>query len=330
MVKAATAAVAALIAAMTAMPAQAFSPPGNRIINPGAEAPGLDGWQGAGFAPAAYGSAERYPPLEPVAAQHYGDGTQLFAATQRDAQITQTIHVGDLSASIDAGQRPTLAYGGDFGAQAGSEDTSRITVQPQDDSGAPTADAQIVGQPTAADRDNQTTLLNCIGWLQLPPRTRAVQVTLQALGATATSTAMADSLFLTSERVAIPAISESTVPAQGPGCRTRIPRPLPSLGTTDPRPMMSARPVPKLTSLLLLPAARRCGKPPVLRFRVATNWRSKVEQMTIAARGRRLQAGPHRWTLLRGPTDRLLVRFTVRLKDGRVRIGARRFVGCAD
>jgi|GEM_PF-6113952 len=59
-----------------------------------------------------------------------------------------------------------------------------------------------------------------------------------------------------------------------------------------------------------------------------TSWRSKVQQVSIAARGRQVRVGPYRTTVLRAPSGRLLVRFTVKLKDGRIRTGARRYVNC--
>lgn len=324
-----TAALASLLVAAAATPADAVPPPGNRLVNSGAEAPGLEGWQGSGFASPAYGTAPGYPTLADAEAHFYGDGTHLFAATTSNAQITQKVELSDLGASIDAGQQPTLWFGGDFGAPGGAADTTQLVVQLLGGGGTPIGGPQVVGAPTAADRGNQTTLLPCIGSVRAPQGTRAVQVSLQALGPPGINTAMADALFVTSQPVAFPAVDDYTVPAQGPGCRTRVRRSPPAAGASSGQTAATVpQRVPKLTSLLVLPQPRRCGKPRMLRFRVADSWRSKVQHVSITARGRQVQIGPRRTTALDGPRRRLLVRFSVKLKDGRSRTGVRRYVNC--
>lgn len=98
-----------------------------------------------------------------------------------------------------------------------------------------------------------------------------------------------------------------------------------------PAPAAAAPPpAPKLTTLLELPAARRCGRDERLRFRVADRWRSKVASLRVSERGRSTTRSARRAISIRGPRAgrSILVGLTVRLADGRVRTGQRRFVAC--
>jgi hypothetical protein len=212
--------------------AEAF-PPGNRVVNPGAEEATLTDWEQDGFASVEYGSAARYPPAE----RHFfggGDGERLFAASVTGARLSQTVDVADLAASIDAGDQ-FLYGGGDLGAAAGSSDTIELRFQPLDAAGDALGQPVVIGRPTDSDRLGTTRMVPCDTVVRPPPGTRGVALTLLALGAPGDNLAFADAIYLTDQPVAIPAVLVAgDRPADGPGCRA-VPDPQP----TPPPPASS-------------------------------------------------------------------------------------------
>jgi len=319
--------LAAVVGLSVSIPAGAlaYPPSQNLLTNPGAEDSLLTGWAGTGWGIDRYDAPGR-PTSAEAARVRYGDGTRLFVAAGAAAQISQTVDLSAHAAEIDA-DRSDVGFGGDFGGQSTTADTSRMTVQHLDAQGA-LGDPITIGGPTAADRDNQTTLLPCRGRTRVPVGTRAMKVTLTGEG----STAMADALYVLPNLGPQPGLLPlPTVPAQGVGCSTRIPKTDPEITPPPidtPTQAPAIRRVPKLTSLLSLPAARRCGKPRTLRLKVASSWRSKVKTVTVRARGRDRRLMPTATMTLAGPTRTLLIGFTVTMTDGRVRDGQRRFRAC--
>jgi hypothetical protein len=214
---------------LIATAASAFSPPGNRLINPGAEDAALTGWEHTGFSSVAYGSSAAYPPA--ARPGFTGDGTRLFLAGSTGARLLQTVDVTDLAPAIDAGDQQ-LAFGADLGAPAGSADTIRLTFQTLDAGGQPVGEPIVVGMPTDADRGGQTRIIPCSGGVTAPAGTRAARVTLDAVGAPGPNRAFADAVYVTSEAVGTPAVGER--PAEGPGCRTLEPPVGPGTEPTQP------------------------------------------------------------------------------------------------
>ncbi len=222
-------------------------PSGNRVVNPGAEDATLTGWQQDGFASVEYGSAARYPPAARPGFFGGGDGERLFAASVTGAQLTQTVDVADLAASIDAGDQ--FLYGGaDLGAAAGSSDTIELRFEPLDASGDPLGQPVVIGRPTNADRGGTTRAVPCETGIRPPPGTRGVQLTLVALGAPGANLAFADAIYLTDQAVAIP-VQAGYRPADGPGCRA-VPQPQPQ----PPPPPASPCGNPTLRGICIRPS----------------------------------------------------------------------------
>jgi hypothetical protein len=214
------AALTGVILLAGAVLAQAY-PPGNRVVNPGAEDATLTGWEQDGFASVEYGSAARYPAAARPGFFGGGDGERLFAASVTGARLTQTVEVTDLAASIDAGDQ--VLYGGaDLGAAAGSNDTIELTFQPLDASGDLLGQPVVIGRPTNADRGGTTSAVPCETRVGIAPGVRGVQVTLVALGAPGANLAFADAVYLSTQSPPAPPPIERR-PADGPGCRTNIP-----------------------------------------------------------------------------------------------------------
>jgi len=200
-------------------------PPGNRVVNHGAEDATLAGWEHEGFASVEYGSSPRYPPASRPGFFGGGDGQRLFAANTTGARLTQTVDVGDLAQSIDAGDQ-RLYFGGDLGAAAGSSDTIELRFQALDASGNALGERVVIGAPTNADRGGATSAVPCQGTVVVPVGTRSVRLGLVALGAPGDNLAFADAVYLSTEGLAIPAVGGFR-PADGPGCRTNVREPQP-------------------------------------------------------------------------------------------------------
>ncbi len=298
---------------------------GNRLTNPSAEDPaGLIGWQGSGWNSAAYGSAARYPAAAPCC----DAGSSLFSADQSGAQISQLLDLSDVAPAIDVGSR-ALSIGGKFGGQAGRPDTARLVVAMLDGSGAQLGAPLIVGSPSDSDRRGMTTLVFCQSAVIPPPGTRAARVVLEAVGPPGLSTAFAEELYATTAYDSFPP-GPAGAAADGAGCFVPLASPGPMAGGSSPT--AQARAIPRLTSLVVLPKANRCGALSKLRFRVRREWRSKVVEMTVIARGRTDAHDPRtsrRPLTVRGPRRAsLLVTITARMTDGRRPRAQRRFRAC--
>lgn len=311
-------------------PAVAATPSSNRVANPGAEN-GLAGWQGAGFGVASYDAEAipRYPaPLfpgdVPGGSHRVFDanlGTQLFSGTTGGA-ISQIVDLADLADVIDSGNQD-LSFGGLLGGRRGQTGAARIVIQALDAAGAQVGSAYAVGNPSDRDRQSQTASLSCVSSLKAPVGTRRVQVRLEAVGQ-----GLADDVFVSPTPTARPAVGPppgfGIRPADGPGCEGELVR------TTTENPLRPRpnKPTPSLGSLLMMPAANRCGRPGPLLFRVRRNWRSQVKSVQATARGRRVVRSANSTIRIAAPRRTLRVALRVRMRDGRQRSGIRAFVGC--
>ena len=221
-------------------------PPGNRVVNPGAEDGTLAGWQSTGFTSEPYGSLARYPPA--ARPGFSGDGVRLFAANTTGARLTQIVDVADLARSIDAGGQQ-LYFGADLGAAAGSSDTIELAFEPLGASGEPLGERVVIGAPTDGDRGGTTSTVPCNTGVTVPPGSRGVRLTLDAIGAPGANLAFADAVYVSTESLAAPPIGGYR-PADGRGCRTSVrepqpaPTPAPERCATTPMGLRQLTPAP--------------------------------------------------------------------------------------
>jgi hypothetical protein len=177
----ATLALAALL--LPAASAAAAVPPGNLLVDPGAEAgPGAPddatidvppGWTAVGDATAVqYGASGGFPTTADAAA--LGGGANFFAGgPDGDANaLTQTVDVSGAATEIDGGGlRATVS--GDFGGYAGQNDSATLTVTFLSATGA--ALGTLASPPvTLADRGGNTALLFRTASGPVPAGTRSL------------------------------------------------------------------------------------------------------------------------------------------------------------
>ncbi len=309
----------AVVALSMASSAMAF-PPGNRVVDPGAEDPLMGAWQSSGFASVLFGQSPSVP-----AAPFLGDGARLFAAQGPNATLAQTVDVADLGAAIDESARgqavPGLAlrFGAGVGARGPRADLIRIALQPLDGAGGPLADPVVAGPQTPDQRQNLTRLLDCAGTLRPPAGTRAVRITLDAPGGPdGVNTAFADRVYVTAEA----ADYHGTDPN---GCQRIDP-----IATPPSAPARMPTSAPKLTSLVTMSPRTRCRRT-AMRFRVKDAWRSRVRRLSLTAGTRSISHDPRRtarFLLLAPPRTTMRVRIRVQLLDGRLRTGTVRYHAC--
>jgi hypothetical protein len=169
---------------ITAGPARAAGSIGNLLQNPGAEA-GPGGTDSSGMMPppdwtvtgdftvVQYGAAGGFP-TQAVGASIDG-GANFFAGGNSAASTaTQAVDVSGFAGAIDAGtEAGTLS--GDLGGYDSQDDNMVVTATYLSASGSPLASLTI-GPVTAADRDDQTTLLPRSATGPVPTGTRSIQV----------------------------------------------------------------------------------------------------------------------------------------------------------
>ena len=314
---------AAVLAAAAPAGAEIF-PGENRLTNSGAEA-ALAGWAGTGFVPTPYGTGGVTRSIS-GRADDPTKGAQFFAASEHGAVISQIVDFSDRATAIDSGSQP-LSWGADgLGGRAGEASGARLVIQSLDSAGAALGPPLVVGPPSDRDRQHKTSMLSCYAGTTAPIGMRSVLVSLQAVGH-----GIADDLFLLDQPI-YSALSASLGPFRAPdavGCMTgepvapQAPRP----GLTPPAP---AR-VPTLDALVSMPAARRCGRPGPLRFRVTPGWRNKVSRLIVRARGVSSVGSASGVIEVQPPHDTLHVSIRVMLRDGRERTGTRRYAArCTD
>ncbi len=246
--------VSGLLACSTVVSPSAFGASGESLVtNPGAETGTLEGWTGSGFSVVQYGSSPSVP--SQVLAAYNGLGSWLFRGEQTGAMLTQTVSLASLAAAIDAGHQP-LSVVADLGGAGSGPDGMELLMQPQGATGEPLGEPVQLGPPTAADREDQATMLLCHATITAPVGTRSALITLVADG-TGVTTASADNISLVEGELA----SEAMLwpgPIQGPHCEHRILVPPESSGP----PPQSSGPSPCATSARLGVAAVIASAPP--------------------------------------------------------------------
>jgi hypothetical protein len=180
----ATLAAALLLAA----PASATLPPGNIVVNPGAEAAAgatdsekqvpLPGWTVTGpFTAVAYDTPAF---LTKDDATRLGGGANFFAGGP-DGDVntaSQLINVSGAAPEITKGVTGTLsALIGGFSSQ---DDAATVSAQPLDAAGAPIAPPTVLGPVSSADRGGITNLLPRSAQVSIPLDTRLIAVTITA------------------------------------------------------------------------------------------------------------------------------------------------------
>jgi hypothetical protein len=314
------------VCALATAPAARADPPGNRIVDPGAEDPALSAWQAAGTASVPYGSPN--VPVDPGLAG--AGGSRLFAFQTPSASLTQTVDLSDLAPSIDAtGVR--VSVGGTFGASGARTDTAQLTTQPLDAGGTAIGTSRTVGPATPEDRGNATVGTPCNQQLEVPPGTRAVRVDVTSTGgADGANTAFADNLYVTTAEVAFTATGVITAA----GCYRDItsfpslPAPVP-VPPTAPSPPPKT-PLPKLAALVSMSTKTKCRKTPA-RFRVKPSQRTAVKRLSVTARGRTVTRDPRRssrYLTIAVKTRRTTMKLKVDLLDGRSRTGTVTYRAC--
>ena len=162
--------------------AGAVVPSGNLVQNPGAEASvgaGPPGWgANAEFASVAYGS-----PGFPTAAHSasIGGASNFFAGGSGAASTVaeQTFDVSGAAAEIDTGG-VSVQLRAHLGGFLTDGDNTRVVTEFQDAPADVTFATRQIGPVTAADRQNETTLLQRAVFGTVPPGTRRIRLTLTA------------------------------------------------------------------------------------------------------------------------------------------------------
>jgi hypothetical protein len=284
------------------------------LVNGSAE-DGLRGWSGSGFEAITYAGSDVPPFPAPFGSDPpYPAGERLFSATG-DGAISQVVDLSDRGGTIDSGEQ-YLTFGALLGGRDAAPGGARLVVQPLDRKHDPLGDPFVLGPPTTRDRQSTTTLMSCFEVSRAPAGTRSVIVRLEAVGQ-----GIADDLFLTPQ-----AVPTSTVlilpprrPTDAPGCSSYEVVP----GYVPPAP-----PPPALQSVVILPAANRCGRRDPLRFTVKPNWRSHVKTLDVRARRTHAVVPPATTVTVTPSRRRLHVSIRVTLPDGERVSGTRTFSGC--
>jgi hypothetical protein len=176
--------IAALTLAALALgvaPAGAAVPSGNLVINPGAEAaapPALPGWTvTAPFESVDYGNPAGFPTSAPDGGANFFAGGDT--GTGGESSATQVIDVSAAALEIDAGTvTATLsALEGGFSSQ---RDYATVTLRYLDAS-SETIDLISLAPVTVDDRASTTELLPRSDAGKVPPGTRALRVTIDAV-----------------------------------------------------------------------------------------------------------------------------------------------------
>lgn len=212
----------ALVVAVAAGIAGAAVPSGNLLRDPGAELGGYGEWATAnGFVIEAYGAEFR--PSQAAGAA-IGGGTNVFAggSDANSSSATQVVDVSGAAAEIDAGSvtAQLSAYLGGIDDEADYATVAADFLPAAADTPLGTT---TIGPVTAADRGNQTALLQRTGTAPLPVGTRRIRVTITATRLVGVYTdGYADnlSLVLTGQQV-----TPTPTPSASPGA-TATPTPV--------------------------------------------------------------------------------------------------------
>ncbi len=168
---------------ITAGPARAAGPSGNLLQNPDAEA-GPGGTDSSGMMPppdwmttgdftvVQYGAAGF--PAQAASASIDGGANFFAGGNSAVSTATQAVDVSGFAGAIDAAtEAATLS--GDLGGYDSQDDNVVVTATYLSATGSPLASLTI-GPVTAADRDDQTTLLQRSATGPVPAGTRSIQV----------------------------------------------------------------------------------------------------------------------------------------------------------
>jgi hypothetical protein len=206
----------------------------NLVVNPGADM-GLEGWDSTGWAIVAYGSSASVPPATFGSVPGFpGPQPDLFQAQTAGSTMSQDVSLARYAPTIESSAE-TIYVALSAGSAGSNDEGAEMLAQPEDGSGGPLGAPTQLGPPTAIDRKDQATLIDCHAQFTAPVGTRSVLLTLEATGAPGQpSTAMADSIYVVPGLVAEAAVGPGYERAQGQNCY--ILAPLPSLPppTTGP------------------------------------------------------------------------------------------------
>jgi hypothetical protein len=201
-------------------------------VNPNGDT-GLEGWTSTGWAVVAYGSSPNVPPRfgEPG----FLGPPNLFQAQTAGSTMTQDVSFARYDAQIETGTG-SIAISASLGSAGSNNNGAEILAQPEDAEGNPLGPPTQLGPPTAADREDKTTLIECMVQFTAPVRTRSVLITLQATGTPGEpSTAMASGIFVSNILIVPLVLHFGEMPAQGQHCRiVRPPTTWPPLTTEVP------------------------------------------------------------------------------------------------
>jgi hypothetical protein len=182
--------LATLAAALLfAAPASAAIPPGNLVVNPGAEAgagaadssaqPPLPGWTVESTFTAVNYGAPAFLTLEDGA--RLSGGANFFAGGPGGAvaAASQTINVSVAAAEIDAG-KVSASLSALIGGYASQDDSATVSATPLNSSSIGIAPATTLGPVLQADRAGVTNLLPRSTTFAVPAGTRAISVRITA------------------------------------------------------------------------------------------------------------------------------------------------------
>jgi hypothetical protein len=187
----------------------------NLVANPGAEAGNTSNWSSSGFGVAQYGSSTNVP--SQAVASYNGLGSWLFVGEQTGAILTQQVSVAGLAPQIDGGGQMFTVRAMLGGAGPGA-DGVELLVQPQNTAGEALGSPVQLGPPTAAEREDQATMLYCSALMTVPVGMRSASITLRAVGSpNAATTGDADNLELYPSEPAVPVESSFATLASSPG-----------------------------------------------------------------------------------------------------------------
>jgi hypothetical protein len=131
--------------------------------------------------------------------------------------MSQSVSLARYTSEIETGKR-SIAVAAGLGAAGNSDNAAELLMQPENANGEALGPPTELGPPTATDRDDETTQVDCRVETAVPVGTRSILVTLEATGIPGEpSTAMASSINVSSF-FALAGVGPAEDPAQGRNC----------------------------------------------------------------------------------------------------------------